>query len=231
MLVRGEQTKLLIDCAGSPTQRLAQVGVGPAEVDYAILTHKHPDHIYGFPMLMLNAWMAGRRAPMHVYGLRETLDCAQGLLDAVGVRGWPNFFPVEYHTLEMNGTETVEPIGEFDMRAIQSVHFVPTIALRITERSTGTSMAYSADTSPNPNIVEIACEADLLLHEATTWRDPSEGHSSASEAGVEAEAARVKELVLLHLPPDVEPGKWRAAAKEAYGGKVTVAKDFDRFTF
>jgi len=61
MLVRGKTTNLLIDCGGSPTQRLAQIGVKPNEIDHIVLTHNHPDHIYGFPLLMLNAWMAGRK--------------------------------------------------------------------------------------------------------------------------------------------------------------------------
>ncbi|HZQ10802.1 MAG TPA: MBL fold metallo-hydrolase [Anaerolineae bacterium] len=230
-LVRGATTNLLIDCAGSPAQRLAQVGVSPAAIDHIILTHNHPDHIYGFPILMLNAWMAGRKNPLHVYGLKETVQSARALLRAVDSKAWPNFFKIKYHTVTPNSIQHLPQIGEFDVAATSSVHFVPTIALRVTERATGRAFAYSADTSPNPNIVEIAREAHFLLHEATTWNTPSEGHSSASEAGVIAAEAHVDELILLHVPPSVDPQKWREAAQQNFHGRVSVASDFDTYSF
>src|SRR5436309_1280291 len=91
MLVAGENTNILIDCAGSPSQRLERVGVRITDIDHLVLTHSHPDHIYGWPIFALNAWMAGRRAPLHVYGLAETLETARLMLRAVGSKDWPNF--------------------------------------------------------------------------------------------------------------------------------------------
>ena len=231
MLVRGETTNLLIDCAGSPTQRLAHIGVSPAAIDHIILTHNHPDHIYGLPILMLNAWMIGRRAPIHLYGLKETLRSARGLLKALDFRLLPNFFPLKYHPVIPNSLTRLPPIGEFDVISIPTVHFVPTLALRITERATGKSMAYSADTAPHANIVTIARDADYFVHEATSLDQSSEGHSSAIEAGQDAAAAHAKKLVLLHLPPDVSPAKWQTAAKQTFHGQVTVASDFETFEF
>lgn len=231
MLVRGATTNLLVDCAGSPAQRLAQIGVSPAAIDHIILTHNHPDHIYGFPIFMLNAWMAGRRELLNVYGLKETNESAKMLLRAVGTRNFPNFFQVKYHTVEPNSITAIASIGEFDVSAAPSIHFVPTIGVRVTDRATRKSFAYSSDTSPTHSTVELARGVNLLFHEATTWNTSSEGHSSALEAGAIATEADVPELILLHLPPDVDAEKWRAAAAESYRGKIVVAKDFDRFEF
>jgi len=231
LLVRGATTNLLIDVAGSPTQRLAQIGVSPAEIDHIILTHNHPDHIYGFPILMLNAWMAGRRQPLHVYGLKSTLHSARTLLNAVSFRKWRDFFKIKYHVVTPNSIAELPPVGEFDVEATKSKHYVPTIALRITERATGNVFAYSADTAPHKNVVEIACDADLFFHEATELDRSSAGHSTAYEAGAEAAAAHVKSLVLVHVPPHVKPPTWRRAARQNFRGRVRVAQDFDVIEF
>lgn len=231
MLVRGKTTNVLIDCGGSPTQRLGHVGVKPDQVDHIILTHNHPDHIYGFPLLLLNAWMSGRREPINVYGLVGTLRSARKILDALEFNLLPDFTPLEYHTIVLNSLSSLPPIGEFDISAAPTTHFVPTVALRITERDTGAVFAYSSDTSPNPYVVALARDAKLFMHEATTLDQPKQGHSSAGEAGAEAALANVDKLVLLHLPPDVEPQKWRDAAQKNFHGKVIVAKDFDTFEF
>lgn len=231
MLVRGKTTNILIDCGGSPTQRLAQVGVQPNEIDHIILTHNHPDHIYGFPLLLLNAWMAKRKAAIHVYGLKDTIRSAKRLLKALDLHLLPKFTRIKYYTVTPNSITDLPRIGEFDISAAPTKHYVPTLALRITDRATGEAFAYSSDTSPDQNVVEISRDAKFLLHEATLLGESSEGHSSAEEAGEQAAAANVGELILIHVPPEVEPQKWRAAAKQNFRGKVVVAKDFDAFEF
>jgi ribonuclease Z len=231
MVIRGARSNILIDCAGSPTQRLAHVGLSPAEIGHVILTHDHPDHIYGWPMFALNAWMDGRRTALHVYGLQPTLTAARRLISAVGLNELPAFFPIAYHRVRPASAVALPSIDEFDLIATPTIHFVPTIALRVTNRASGQSIAYTADTSPDPAVVELARGARYFIHEATTLDESSAGHSSAVEAGMEAQAARVQDLVLVHLPPAVNPQKWRAAARRSFRGPVTVANDFDCFEF
>src|SRR5581483_7250145 len=116
MLVQGKETNLLIDCAGGPTQRLAAIGISPAAVDHIILTHNHPDHIYGLPLLLLNSWMAGRRTPIHLYGLQATMRSARALLRALDMHELPNFFKIKYHPVVPNSITSLPPIGEFDVK-------------------------------------------------------------------------------------------------------------------
>jgi ribonuclease Z len=231
MLVRGRATNILIDCGGSPTQRLAQLGLKPSEIDHVVLTHNHPDHIYGFPMLILNAWMAGRKDPINVYGLEGTIKSARGVLEALDFELLPNLTPIQYHVIAPKSITALPPMGEFDIKGAPTKHFVPTLALRITERATGHSIAYSSDTAPNPNVVELARDVKIFFHEATMLDSSSDGHSSAVEAGAEAAAANVGELVLIHVPPNVNPSRWREAAAEYFDRQVTVAEDFDVVEF
>ncbi len=231
LLFQGKDTRILVDCAGSPSQRLAQVGVPVASIDVLILTHSHADHIYGLPVLALNSWIAGRRQPLDIFGLPETLHSARLLLRAVGADHWPNLFPIRYHRVQPEGISLVMTNREFVLSATCTEHFVPAIALRVTSQETGRTVAYSCDTSPLDNLAELARDASIFIHEATTLDTVSPGHSSAIQAGAEARRAGARRLVLVHLPPDLRPAKWRAAARSEFDGPVVVGRDLQSFNF
>jgi ribonuclease Z len=231
MVVEGDKTRILVDCGGGPAQRLAAAGVAISSIDHVILTHTHPDHIYGWPVFALDAWMAGRRDPVHVYGLRETLRASRLILKAVQSNQWPDFFPLRYHLVDPEGSSLILADEEFSVSAALTEHFVPTIALRFTCLATGVSVAYSCDTAPSGQIVEMARGVKYLFHEATTLEVSAPGHTSAVQAGVQAKRAKALALVLLHLPPDVRPTKWRAAARREFDGPVIVARDMQSFSF
>ena len=45
---------LLIDCGGRAYQQLLRARIDPASLRRVILTHVHPDHIYGLPALLFH---------------------------------------------------------------------------------------------------------------------------------------------------------------------------------
>lgn len=231
LVVEGEKTKILVDCGGGPAQRLSAAGIDIESIDSVILTHTHPDHIYGWPVFALDAWMAGRRAPVHVYGLEGTLRAARTILRAVQSDQWPDFFPLHYHPVNPEGNTLISVSSDFSISATLTEHFVPTIALRFTCQNSGISIAYSCDTAPTEHIVELARGVKYLFHEATTLDVSAPGHTSAVQAGAQAKRANAKRLVLLHLPPEVRPALWRAAAKLEFDGPVIVAHDMQSFPF
>lgn len=231
LVIQGDKSEILIDCAGAPTGRLSSVGLSVQSIDTVILTHTHPDHIYGWPIFALNSWMAGRRQPLQVYGLADTVRAARSLLTAVGASEWPDFFRVRYHRVELTDGNPFFETEEFRISGMLTRHFVPTLALRIESIATGHVLAYSSDTSPIDELVELFRGCEYLVHEATTLETPSEGHSSALEAGEAARKAGARRLVLAHLPPGVRPARWRRAARTRFSGPVIVARDLQSFSF
>jgi ribonuclease Z len=75
----------------------------------------------------------------------------------------------------------------------------------------GRSIAYCTDTAFSENAIELARDADLLIHEAT-YAEQDESlayramHSTARTAARVASAAQVRQLIITHLSPRYAPG-------------------------
>ena len=116
------------------------------------------------------------------------------------------------------------------------------------------SVAYSGGTEPCNQMVELARDVDVLVHEAAFLDEVIEergmrGHSGPRGAGRIAQLAGAKKLVLTHLGPydsdakAVEmaelyygrrrgPGIWRKLLQDAateYNGPIVIGEDAMRF--
>lgn len=111
------------------------------------------------------------------------------------------------------------------------------------------SVTISGDTSPSANLVSLAENTDLLLHEAidftwvhSTYPGDSElerasvdhhrkSHTAPAEAGEIARRAGARQLALHHLVPGNSPRKHFEEASETYGNEVSIPADLDRLEF
>lgn len=96
----------------------------------------------------------------------------------------------------------------------------------------GLKLVYSGDTAPSEKVVELARNADLLIHEATFDDDLAEKagedkHSTASQAAEVALKANVKFLVLTHISARYEgdDSKLLNQARSVFP-KVIIGRDF-----
>ncbi len=118
---------------------------------------------------------------------------------------------------------------DFRIRAWPVKHFVPTIGLRIENKNDGKVLAYSCDTMPIPGLIDLARNADILIHEAA-----GEGfaHSSARQAGEIATESGAHSLYLIHYHVwDRDPEPLVDEAAETYDGPVTLCRDGDIIEF
>ena len=107
-------------------------------------------------------------------------------------------------------------------------HEVPTSGVRITSLSTGRVAAFSADSSPCPQLVSLARGANLLFHECGV-EEPHPSHSTPEQVGEIAAEADVEELILVHCHHNLVNELHVSMAKIAkrYHGKTRFAEDFD----
>ncbi len=132
LVVQGDTSAVLVDCAGSPTQRLLRADIPLDRLDHLILTHHHPDHLYGLSVLFLDLWLAGRKKTLHVYGLAETLRAARAMMHAFEWERWQahGFFPIVFHRVPKRANTPVFTSSEFAVTATPTEHLLPCIAVR-----------------------------------------------------------------------------------------------------
>ncbi|MBM3150740.1 MAG: MBL fold metallo-hydrolase [Chloroflexi bacterium] len=227
MVLVGNERTVLIDCVSNPTLRLKKAGVDFNGLTDLILTHFHPDHVSGVPLLLMNMWLMGRRHPLNIYGLHYTLDRIEDLMGFYSWSEWPDFFPVVFYRLPEGSKTAVLECDEFSISSSSVCHMIPAIGLRMEFKSSGRSLAYSCDTEACHGVEQMAAGVDILIHEASGG---SHGHSSAAQAGKTAQAAGAGSLYLIHYPTGIytKPGLVEEA-RQHFSGPVALAQDFMTF--
>lgn len=229
MVLQGGRSSLLIDCAGSPMARLDRANVNLETLDGLLVTHHHPDHICGVPVLMLGLWLMGRQRPLVIYGPRRALQVIPKIMQLMEWQVWPDMYSVTYHEIPWQEKALVIDHAEYAIYTSPVQHLVPTVGLRIESKKTGKALTYSADTRPCESVVRLAQGSDILIHESN---GPFPGHSTPVEAGRIAQRAGVKRLVLIHYDVFTEDlNAWCDVAATAFDGPVELAEDFKVFEF
>jgi ribonuclease BN (tRNA processing enzyme) len=127
---------------------------------------------------------------------------------------------------------------------VQHAPVFPALAFRF-DTEDG-SVAFSGDTSPSDNLVEMATGADVLVHEAMdgAWAEslfpqPRDevaearlnhlltAHTLIEQVGRVAERAGVATLVLNHLVPGYLPERRWREAQRGFSGRLVVGRDLD----
>ncbi|MED1672621.1 ribonuclease Z [Pallidibacillus thermolactis] len=101
----------------------------------------------------------------------------------------------------------------------------------------GRVVAILGDSRPCENAVELAKEADLLIHEATLDKSLEKTaheffHSTTHQAAQIAKKAQVKKLIITHISSRYEKQEWvrlEQEAKEIFSNTI-IAEDFKKVT-
>ncbi len=218
---------ILVDCATNPIVQLRRAEIKLDQLTDLVLTHFHPDHVSGFPLLLMDLWLLGRKLPLNIYGLPHTIDRADALMKLHEWKRWPGFFPVMFHRLpEMEMSLFISsPILRVYSSPVK--HLIPTVGLRVEFTREEKVVAYSCDTEPCKQVVDLASQANILIHEAT---GASVGHSSPAQAAEIARQAEVKELILIHYSKE-KAAATLEGAKGVFAGPIRLAEDLMRLDF
>ncbi|MBS1251746.1 MAG: Ribonuclease Z [Anaerolineales bacterium] len=215
---------LLIDCAGSPAHKLYRAGIDPCDLAGVLLTHAHPDHIYGLPALVQHLAQVNYASTLPLYGLGETLHAGQQLLDTLDV----NKDFLDYRPFSSQERQRIATRSGYAAYVSPTRHGKPSVGVRI--EAGGRVLVYSGDTEPCPALNRLAEGGDILLHECTV-NEPAKGHSTPEQVAETAATAAAGRLGLLHYYPWLIDrfDEVQSRIAKIYSGRVTLAREGDEY--
>ncbi len=222
---------VLVDCGWGAARRILSAGVSPGDINTAIFTHMHTDHITDFPDFLFLRWTAGARQPLQVYGPDGTRDMVEGFLRAIsrdiGFRLTHHEGKLHPDGIKVEVTEVpatvaanhVATVGGLRIENFEVNHFpvVPAFGYRL--RYDGRSVVMSGDTTFCESLLHASEGADMLVCEALNVPMLEERIVALRAMGRQLQASLFEDIPSYHLPTD------HAAqlASQAGVGKLVLA--------
>lgn len=235
--------RLVIFDAGSGLFRFAEPEVkkllkGIEQIDL-FLSHYHLDHTFGFYATF--KLLAGKKVT--VYGAHER----QVFSEFVKMKHFPVDYSKEHRNFRWQTlSEGWQKIFDYKVLVRQQIHRGEgSLAFRL-EFPVGKIIAYITDSEPTVKSIELAKEADLLLHEGEKAGDKSryfegvrleklyeDGHVTTEGAALIAKKAGVGKLYLIHHNPFLDDGDLEKELRRARAifKKSFLAQDLEEIEF
>jgi ribonuclease BN (tRNA processing enzyme) len=231
-LIEDEDLSLVLDLGSGAFGNLREHAEYD-RLDAVVISHMHADHFIDLiPMRYALRYGALRRkdkVPLYLPPDGERMLSV--LVSSFADEGAGEFIGAVFDVRTYDPSAPLR-IGPGTVRFAHTAHYIPAFAMRYDAH--GRSVTYSADTAPEPRVVELARETDLFICEATLLAGNVEtgyrGHSTGAEAGEMAAAAGAGTLLLTHYPEFATPDDLERAAAKAFSGSILVADDHARFS-
>lgn len=243
----------VIDCGNGVARQMSLAGLKLGSLNSVFITHHHSDHNADFGNLVLLAWASDLSHPVKLFGPPPIAAMTRQFLamNDVDIRtrtrdeGRPALNTMVSATEVARGGSVMQ---DANVKVTSAIVNHPPIAPAFAYRfdCPDRSIVISGDTTPSDALVELARDADVLVHEvmhvpsieqliaaesnAKTLREHLlASHTTTEQVGRIATRARVKTLVLSHFVPGgfpfVPDEIWAADVRRHFTGRIVVGKD------
>lgn len=250
VLIVAGGTPYLIDTPNGVARQIVKAGLTLDQLSQIFITHNHSDHVIDAGSLLVLAWGAGLNSPVMLHGpppLREIVrnSLAASSFDIKARMREEGRVPLSplVHVRESSRGGAVYEDSRVKVTSTLVDHYTvkPAFAYRFDTGSR--SIVVSGDTTYSENLVRLARDADLLIHEAmyvpaldqlASEHAPSlrehllRSHSTTEQVGMVAARAGVKKLVLSHLvpaSPSITDAMWLEGVRKHFHGEAVVGRD------
>lgn len=233
LLLQSQQDLFLVDCPGSVTRKIKSVGLDPRQVRAILITHIHPDHIYGLPSFVHNLMLDD--LCIRLYGSSIAIQTCQKLLDLFDLQKESIRCRLEFVILESG--DLFDMIPGFTCQALRVPHHESSLAFLWHSPCQDKRVLYSGDTPQHPSLFEWAAGADTLIHDCSV---PSRYfleypflprmHTNALDLGRLAQQAEIKQLIPCHFfgELDYDMSEISAEIRQHFTGDLIIPQDFLR---
>jgi ribonuclease BN (tRNA processing enzyme) len=219
---------LLFDCGCGVLGRIYESRHDHKDIDAIILTHLHLDHVGDVLALIKANWLIGR-TDMRLYGPQGTREWFEKTLNVYDYLR--DKFTVDI--IELLPEDEFIPQGtngdcNCTVRCAKTVHTDNSLAYRI--ESNSSTLVYTGDTEPCNDVMELAEDVDVLIHECSfPLGFPMTKHTTPDMLTnmMENYPLTAKKLYLTHLYPHMQGhyGEATDHIKKYYKGEAIIAKD------
>ncbi|WP_266156710.1 MBL fold metallo-hydrolase [Dyella silvatica] len=243
----------VIDCGNGVARQMVLAELKLDAIRNVFITHQHSDHNADYGNLLWLAWAATLKTRVDTWGpppLKEMTRLFLAMNDSdiqtrIADEGRPPLAPlIVPHELTTAGVVMQDERVKVTAALVQHPPVVPSFAYRFD--CPDRSIVISGDTRPSDNLITLAHNADVLVHEVMYMpaldrliaSEPDAkhlrehllaSHTSAEQVGRVATAAGVKTLVLSHFVPGGLPAisdeTWRDAVRPHFKGKLVIGRD------
>lgn len=238
MAVKAGGVLYLLDCGAPVSSHLKRMGEDPRAIRAIFLTHWHPDHAHGLPMLLQDLQLTGRREPLTIYGPPGTGEKLDDLLRLF-------LIPREILPYTLNAVD-IEPGFLFADEHLHVTYF-PTRHLAADQWQT-LDEAYGQRLWPLAFglLLDLADERILISGDIRTSNDLEPyvdccslvshefGHMAIEQIREFAMAHKLPRLLIAHLHHRYDhadgEAEIRAVMAEGYDGELLVARDLMRIS-
>lgn len=212
-LIEHDNYKLLLEC-GSGVISSLQKAIDLKDLDAVLITHYHYDHFCDIGPLQY-AWQ-----------IKTQLKEINKSLPIYAPEG--EFFKLlkwEDYTYGVSFDEnSLLELGPFKISFIKNNHPLEAYSVKI--RCNDKVLAFTSDTSYFEELAHFFKASDLLISECSFYEDmdgTKAGHLNSAQAGILAEKANVKKLILTHLPHFGDRSNLIKQANKNYKGEALLA--------
>ena len=187
--------RLLIDCGYSIPQALWKKHPDPDYIDAIYLSHRHADHYFGLPSVLLR-FSEDRRSK------RISILCQEGMKTIITSMidyGYLGILPKMKYGIDFIEVRMGEPLSFKGARLdfALSSHPVKNFAISISAETS--KYAYSGDGNFNAMTRDLYTNCSLLVHEAYGLDSESSGHGEIGAVLKMAKDQNVRRLALTHI--------------------------------
>lgn len=234
-LIDHDETLILVDCSGTVIQKIKKFNYDPRKVTSILVTHIHPDHIYGLPSFVHSLMLD--KCLIRLFGSKEAVQFCQDLLDLYHLRDEKIKARIEF--VSLNPGENFELKESLQCVCYKVPHSSSSLAYRFRFEEEKKELLYSGDTPLNPLLFKEASGVDYLIHDCSApsrffKKYPSlhTVHTNSLELGKHSQQAKVKCLIPCHFFGELEfPfSEIEDEIRKNYKGRLVIPEDLKKIT-
>ena len=244
MMLEAGKKLLLFDCGWGAPLNIVRAGFDIQKLNQIFISHPHADHMGSLINILQSIFVSGifypetkRTQPLYLYGYRGFKNDLDTLIKMMSPELKIVKLPFKIKVLEYHqDKKTIDGLKIIG----QEVHHFPdefnSVAFRLDYLNK--TFVYGGDCGYNDNLVKLCQNADLAVLEATLSHayikkfGAAPNHLSDFEAGIIADKAKVKKLVLFHLYDKLKfSGNRLLAIKKNFKGKAYISRDLMKIKF